>query len=135
MKRDALQAHKARIADVERSIQKSRSDVRRLERTLDRDPDNQEVKTRLEGMYKESQALNAESAALMGDPSFANSSIHPPTIRTAIALTLPTMMGNDSMAFSDLASSSPTIWMAIGSGRNSSNIPITAGEGPLCRKS
>ena len=79
-KRDALQAHKARIADVERSIQKSRSDVRRLERTLDRDPDNQEVKTRLEGMYKESQALNAESAALKGDPEFRQYVQPPPTI-------------------------------------------------------
>ena len=64
-KREALQAHKARIADVERGIQKMRSDVRRLERTLDRDPDNQEVKNRLEGMYKESQSLNAESACLL----------------------------------------------------------------------
>ena len=69
-KREALQAHKARIADVERGIQKMRSDVRRLERTLDRDPDNQGIKTRLEGMYKESQSLNAESAALIGDPEF-----------------------------------------------------------------
>lgn len=80
-KREALQAHKARIADVERGIQKMRSDVRRLERTLDRDPDNQEIKNRLEGMYKESQSLNNESAALMGDPEFRQF-VQPPAHNT-----------------------------------------------------
>ena len=80
-KRKALQAHKARIADVGRSIQKMRSDVRRLERTLDRDPDNQEIKTRLKGMYKESQSLNAESAALIGDPEFRQF-VEPPAHNT-----------------------------------------------------
>ena len=80
-KRESLQAHKARIADVERSLQKLRSDTRRLERTLDRDPDNTEIKERLEGMYQERESLDAESAALMGDPEFRQF-VQPPAHNT-----------------------------------------------------
>ena len=71
-KRQALEAHKARIETVEREIRRLRNDVRRLERAFENDEENQRVKASLNQKYEESSRLNKESEALQRDPDFSN---------------------------------------------------------------
>ncbi len=71
-KRQALEAHKARIETVEQEIRRLRNDVRRLERALENDKENEKVKASLNQKYEESSALNKESEALQRDPEFSN---------------------------------------------------------------
>lgn len=71
-KRQALEAHKARIETVEQEIRRLRNDVRRLERALENDKENEVAKASLNQKYEESEALNKESEALQRDPEFSN---------------------------------------------------------------
>ncbi len=69
-KRDALKAHNARIAEVGREYQRLRNDIRRLERTLNNQPDN---KTTQESLRVKREALSAnetETEALRSHPEF-----------------------------------------------------------------
>ncbi len=80
-KRQALEAHKARIETVEQEIRRLRNDIRRLERALENDKENEKAKASLNQKYAESTALNTESEALQRDPEFSNF-VTPPSHNT-----------------------------------------------------
>lgn len=80
-KREALEAHKARITAVERELQKLKNDIRRLERALKNNKENETAQASLNLKYKESKTLETESEALQKNPEFSNF-VTPPSHNT-----------------------------------------------------
>jgi len=70
-KREALTAHKARIASIEQEVRRLRNDTRRLQRALDNDEGNTTAEASLREKTRQMDALNEEIDTLRADKEFS----------------------------------------------------------------